>query len=172
MDSPRFDALVTSLSSAGTRRGITRLLAAMPLGVALTALLGDEQDTTAIDDDHGSSHRRQRRKARHTHDPGKSKKHKKKDRRRPTTQDPLPPLPPPSPSCSELCPRACGNCYTRVSGATMCGDNIEGTCVGSCQSDSDCTDDKPFCIISWTERTTGKTITPCPERACARISAC
>jgi hypothetical protein len=77
MDADRFDRLAKVLSRPGTRRGLTRLLAAFPLGVTVATLLGTVPGTVAEhrqgqphDDDHGSSHRRQRRKARHRHDPG------------------------------------------------------------------------------------------------------
>src|SRR5215208_2585401 len=73
MDSDRFDRLAKTLSATGTRRGLVRLLTALPLGVAFTTLLSDGPDTAAKDDDHGSSHRRHRRKARHRHDPGQHK---------------------------------------------------------------------------------------------------
>src|SRR5687768_3468798 len=81
MDSRRFDSLAKSLSSTDTRRGIARLFAALPLGVALTALLGDGRDTTAKDDDQGSSHRRHRRKAKHRHQTGNNKEHRKGKRK-------------------------------------------------------------------------------------------
>ena len=47
MESGRVVRLATSLSTTGTRRRLVRLLAAMPLGVALTTLLADAPDTTA-----------------------------------------------------------------------------------------------------------------------------
>src|SRR5688500_2973301 len=81
MDSRRFDTLTKSLSSTGTRRSIARLVAVLPLGVALTALLGTGQDTTAKDDDHGSSHRRHRRKAEHRHQTGNNKENRKGKRK-------------------------------------------------------------------------------------------
>jgi len=60
MDSERFDTLAEALAQPGTRRGVVRLLAALPLGATLAALSGHAPDATANDDDHGSSHRRQR----------------------------------------------------------------------------------------------------------------
>ena len=77
MDPRRFDSLTKSLFSPGTRRGIIRLLAALPLGVVIASRVGDALDTTAKDDDHGSSHRRHRRKAKHRHQVGNNKDNRK-----------------------------------------------------------------------------------------------
>jgi len=60
MHSERFDTLAKTVVQPGTRRGLVRLLAALPLGTTLTALGGYAPDATANDVDHGSSHRRQR----------------------------------------------------------------------------------------------------------------
>jgi hypothetical protein len=80
MDADRFDRFARSLAVPGTRRRLVRVLAALPLGVTLTTLLGDGPEATAADDDHGSSHRRQRRRARNRHRPGNDKgKGKNKD---------------------------------------------------------------------------------------------
>src|SRR5262245_6645452 len=90
MDSRRFDALTKSVSALGTRRAAVRLLSILPLGVTLTAVLGEGLETTAKKkgkgkkkqaqpppgDDRGSSGRRHRRKAGHKHDPGKDKEHR------------------------------------------------------------------------------------------------
>src|SRR4051794_6662024 len=43
MDPQRFDTLVKSLSAAGTRRGMLRLLAAVPVAGGLVALLAPEE---------------------------------------------------------------------------------------------------------------------------------
>ena len=77
MDSRCFDSLVNSLSAAGTRRGLMRRLAALPLSGTLVFLVDHPSDTPAIDDDHGSSNRRKRRRARHRHDPGSDKAKRK-----------------------------------------------------------------------------------------------
>ena len=81
MDHMTFDIFARSLSAAGSRRSVVRLVAALPLGVMLTTLLSDGQDATAKDDDHGSSHRQHRRKARHKHQTGKNKENRKGQRR-------------------------------------------------------------------------------------------
>jgi hypothetical protein len=82
MDPRHIDRFAKSLSSTGTRRSLVPVLAALPLGVTLTALLGDGPDATAKTKDkdleHGSGHRRHRRKAEHAHQTGKDKgTHKK-----------------------------------------------------------------------------------------------
>jgi hypothetical protein len=81
MDPRHFDTLVKSLSSAGTRRGVVRRLAVLPLGVTLTALLGGLPVTAAKknknrnkdkqpepNDDRGSANRREKRKDAHQRD--------------------------------------------------------------------------------------------------------
>ena len=77
MDASRFDTLVKSFVTTGTRRALLRLLAPLPLAVGLAALLGDGPEATAQDDDQGSSHRRHRRKARHRHQTGDDKENRK-----------------------------------------------------------------------------------------------
>lgn len=44
MRANRFDRLVMSFSAAGTRRGVMRLVAALPIAGALVALLDEESD--------------------------------------------------------------------------------------------------------------------------------
>jgi len=73
MDPVHFDSLTKTLSASGTRRGFVRLLAALPLGMMLVSVFGDEPDALAIDDDYGSSYRHHRRVARHRHNPGQHK---------------------------------------------------------------------------------------------------
>jgi hypothetical protein len=73
MHAERIDRLSKLLAAAETRRGVARLLVALPLGLTLVSRLGDGPDVTAEDDDHGSSHRHHRRKARNSHDPGRDK---------------------------------------------------------------------------------------------------
>jgi hypothetical protein len=51
----RCDAVTKAGSPRGTRRGLIRLLAALPLGATLTALLDGAPDADAMnDDDHGT----------------------------------------------------------------------------------------------------------------------
>ena len=89
MDAKRFDTLVKSFSAADTRRGLLRVLATLPFGLALTAFLGPE--TTQASGSGaivgGGGGRRRRRKARHRHDPGQHQdtdkdKDKDKDKER------------------------------------------------------------------------------------------
>jgi hypothetical protein len=81
MDPVRFDSLVKLLSTAGTRRRLVRLLAALPLGMALGSLVDDRPGATAEDDDHGSSHRRRRRKTRNARQSGNNKDNRKGKRK-------------------------------------------------------------------------------------------
>jgi len=80
MDADGFDRLAKTVSGTGSRRGLVRLLSALPLGVLLTAVLGHGPNASAktrkkpqTDDDHGSSHRHHRRTARNRHHPGRDK---------------------------------------------------------------------------------------------------
>jgi hypothetical protein len=81
MDPVRFDTMARTLATAGTRRGLVRLLTVFPLGMPLIALLGDAPDAIADDDDHGSSGRRKRRKAKHRHQTGNNKENRKGERK-------------------------------------------------------------------------------------------
>jgi hypothetical protein len=93
LDANTFDDLVKRLtarpvnrrgapfSAPGSRRGLVRLLAALPLGLTLAALLGEGPDATAKDDDQGRSHRRHRRKARPRIDPGEDHDNRKGQRK-------------------------------------------------------------------------------------------
>ena len=66
MDPRRFDSPVTSLSCSGSRRGLLRLLAALPLGVMLAAFLEEEVDAELpIDRLLRRAHHHQLRQARH-----------------------------------------------------------------------------------------------------------
>jgi hypothetical protein len=118
MDSDRFDRLAKTLAAAGTRRGLVRLLAALPLGVTLTSILRDGPDATAEDDDHGSSHRRHRRKAKHRHQTGNDKeqrKGKRKGKRKGCTPKPD------AKTCAGKCAIVTNNCGTPVDcGSCVC----------------------------------------------------
>jgi hypothetical protein len=81
MDPVRFDTLIKSLSTPGSRLGLVRLLTALPLGVTFTAIIGNALDATAEDDHHGSSHRRHRRKTRNRRESGDDKKNRKGERK-------------------------------------------------------------------------------------------
>jgi hypothetical protein len=81
MDPVRFDTLVKSLSTPGTRRGLVRLLAGLPLGVMLASVPGTAPSATAEDDDHGSSGRRHRRKTRNRRESGDGKENRKGKRK-------------------------------------------------------------------------------------------
>ena len=80
MDSLRFDALTRTVSTSGTRRGVLRLMAALPVAGTLAALLGDGAEAAAQKDpERGGSHRRRKRKRRH--DPGEDKDNRKGKRK-------------------------------------------------------------------------------------------
>src|SRR4051812_8722575 len=95
MDSKQFDALSRSLAAVNTRRGIMRLLGALPLvGVLLTVL--DDESTDAKRHRqpqllHGAKHERPHGAKRGNAQ--KNKKHKKKRNHKPAS-------PPPEPGCT------------------------------------------------------------------------
>jgi hypothetical protein len=75
MDSGRFDRVAKTLAQAGTRRGVVRLLAVLPVAGALSALLGD--DTAA-----GGRHkRRTTRNKRHSGNDKDNRTGKRKGKR-------------------------------------------------------------------------------------------
>src|SRR5215218_3098412 len=128
MDPLRFDALTKALAAAGTRRGLVRLLAALPLGVTLGARRGDGPAATAEDDDHGSSHRHRRRKTRNARRSGDDKDNrngKRKGKRRDTKKD-----------------KGTQPCTTRTCAPGVCGSQPDGcggtlTC-GGCAGNTIC----------------------------------
>jgi hypothetical protein len=140
MDPQRFDSLVKSLSVAGTRRGLVRRLAALPLWMMVIALLATAPESTAkkkrkqkSDDDHGSSHRRQRRKARH--DAGKDKENRtgkrkgdKKDECAKSGQS----RKPGNPCCEGLTEDAAGQCVVPSSPPSCVPETVATTCAGQC----------------------------------------
>jgi hypothetical protein len=139
MDPVRFDTMTKSLSTAGTRRGLVRLLAALPLGLTLTAVFGDRPEVTAKkkrqqDDGHGSSHRRHRRKAKHRHQTGNNKdnrKGKRKGKRKDKGENPG------TNSCTKrTCPpNACGSQSDGCGGTLNCGCDGNTICDGgTCQA--------------------------------------
>ena len=77
MATERFDRLVKSLSTGGTRRGLLRLLATLPVAGGLLTRLEEVvqgQGNSAVV---GGGGRRRRRKDRHRHDPGNDKDNRK-----------------------------------------------------------------------------------------------
>ncbi len=80
MDSGHSYARTTTVSTSDTRRGVLRLMAALPVAGTLAALLGDGAEAAAQKDpERGGSHRRRKRKRRH--DPGADKDNRKGERK-------------------------------------------------------------------------------------------
>jgi hypothetical protein len=136
MDSAPFDTLVKSFAHTGTRRGLLRLLAALPLSLALSAHLGDAREVIAKGDVHGSSGRR-RRKAKHRHQAGNNivtRKGQRKGRRKGKSGNP--------PSQSSVAPTGCTPDSVIQTCASTCGQvaNNCGTIIdcGSCDCDPPC----------------------------------
>jgi hypothetical protein len=137
MDPTRFDRLARTLAAAGTRRGLVRILAALPLGVTLGALRGEGPEASAEDDDHGSSGRRHRRKAKHRHQTGNNKEHRKGKRKGQGKR----------PGCtSESRAKTCaGKCATVINN---CGKPVACdpcTCATGCPQCQRCNPDTGLC---------------------------
>ena len=178
MDASRFDTLVKSFVTTGTRRALLRLLAPLPVAAGLAALLGDGPEATAKDDDHGSSHRQHRRKAKHRHRTGNNKEHRKgkrkgKRNRKRTGQDQTGSLPPTG--CTpESVAQTCGSqtCGTAVN---TCGQTVRCTgCTGCCSGNTCMAGTTPeFCEKSGADcqacpAPTGGTAVCQADRSCAK----
>jgi hypothetical protein len=136
VDPVRFDSLVKSLSTNGTRRGLVQVLAALPLGVALTFVLS-ERPEAAEDDDHGSSHRRHRRKARHRHQTGNNKEHRKGQR---TGRKPCRPE-----SRAKTCAGRCSTVRNTCGEPVDCG---PCTCATGCPECQTCDTATGLCVTA------------------------
>ena len=156
MHASRFDTLVKTFSTPGTRRALLRLVAALPLAGALDTLLKEESEAG----------RRKRRKARH--DPGDDKdnrkgQRKKKGRRKKKGQH-RQPAPAPAPSCvsesrAQTCAGRCGQATNK------CGQQVG---CGPCACNPTC----PICQVC--DERTGSCI-PDPEAGgdpCATCHTC
>jgi hypothetical protein len=113
VDAQRFDQLVRSLSEAGTRRGLLRLVASLPLAGALLALWDEEEA-----DAHG---RRKRRKKRHKHGKGKNKGNRKGKRKGKRACQPE--------SAAQTCAGRCGTVTNNCQQSVDCG---PCTCTPAC----------------------------------------
>src|SRR3712207_3567434 len=111
MDARRFDRLVASLFVSGTRRGLLRRLAALPLGGMLAAVVADEGEA-------GRHPRRDAVSAQGKKGKGKGKKKRKKGCRSDAVAR----------TCAGKCGTVTDNCGRRVS----CGPCACGSC-SSCQ---------------------------------------
>ena len=122
MDPLRFDALARSLSAAGTRRRLVRLLTALPLAGPLAAVLGEARTA--------KERRPQRKQAHHDKSAYRErslaaqKKGKKKGKKKRKKQNPTPTCQPDSQAttCAGKCATVLNNCGTAVDcGSCACG---------------------------------------------------
>ena len=131
MDSERFDRVAKALSQAGTRRGVVRLLAVLPVAGVLADRLTEESSGAG---------RRQRRKARHRHQTGNHKEHRRGKRKGKDkgTKKCTPA------SLAQTCAAGCGErrneCNQPVSCPCPSGQSClpNGTCARTCTVASDC----------------------------------
>jgi hypothetical protein len=146
MDPTRFDTLTKSLCCPGTRRGLVRLVAALPLAGALGGLLGEERadgqgNVAGVG---GGGGRRRRRRGRHH--PGQDKKHRKGKRKQ-------------RPQCTP----ACDICFTCKDGP-----NTPGTCVvDPAQQGESCGSGGKVCQSDGT-----CVCTPCEPTSCNQTNIC
>ena len=140
MDPQRFDSLTTSVSRPGTRRGLVRLVAALPFAGFLLERLADDASAAG---------RRKRRTKRHKHHSGDNKDHrngKRKGKHKGKGKDTIP-----QPGCVPTTCAAQGkNCGTIADGCgtqTRCGPD-------SCGAGYTCTDNQCRCR-GWDRRLSG-----------------
>lgn len=132
MDSRQFDRLSRSLAAVGTRRGLTRLLAAVPLLSGLLAFASSP--TTAVANDRRDKQRRHRgdsdgqrrhgttsRQHAHHDGPHADKKRKKKKGKSHAARPPVSPPPgsPPPPPCPDGTTQCGGRCVD-TAGQVIC----------------------------------------------------
>lgn len=162
MDPTRFDRLTKSLSRTNTRRGLVRLVTALPLAGALGGLLGAEgaDGQGNVAGVGGGGGRRHRRRARHHPGQGKDNRNgKRKHRKHPSP----PPTPDPTPA---TCVAPDIRCPAGTPGAGTCG-RLAGT--GPCISTIKCC--SWTCVGDTEDPTVGGCCPTCPEGCtCALIS--
>jgi hypothetical protein len=128
MDAGRFDRIVRALAIASTRRGILRILRALPSAGLLAAVLGDEME--------GAKRRKRREPAHHRDHLSAAKKHKKKKKKKCKPQTA-------AQTCAGKCGSVLNNCKLRVDCGSCACDPPCVACqhcnaaTGVCQSDSD-----------------------------------
>jgi hypothetical protein len=179
VDPVRFDSLVKSLSTSGTRRGLVQRLAALPLGMSLAALLGaapgvaaKKKKTQQQDDDHGSSSRRHRRKAEHRHQTGNNKENRKGERKGKTKVQGRKRCKPQSlaQTCAGKCATVIDNCGTPVE----CGSCV---CTPSCPECQTCNERTGACVPAFADDACGDPPTcvgglATPSGTCDRAGSC
>ena len=114
MDERRFDDLARMAGRGATRRGLLHLLAALPLGGALAALLDDESEAW---NGAGVGGRRRRRRRNRDHDAGERKEKRQRRRRRKKGQNRG--CQPESPA--QTCAGRCGTVTNACGAAVDCG---------------------------------------------------
>jgi hypothetical protein len=128
VDARHFDHLVTALTEVGSRRGVLRLVASLPLVGALVGLWNDEEA-----DAHG---RRKRRVRRHRHGKGRRRRNRRDKRRKKQRCRPEACPQPESPCQEAICQ---GNvcAVSQKPNNTSC--NGDGRCLdGVCNAPPDC----------------------------------
>src|SRR5829696_3127854 len=136
----QFDRLIVSLSTAGSRRSLVRLLTGLPVAGRLAGLLGEATPASA----RRQRHHQQRHHPDH-HDRVHDEKKKKKKRKKKKPHSPSGSSPLPS-TCAQTCAGCCmGETCVSATSTAACGANgapcatcsgLQGSCfTGACHCD-------------------------------------
>jgi hypothetical protein len=131
MESDRLDTFARSVAALGTRRGLLRLLAVLPIVGTLLTLLGQgsrgknrRKRTKDRHHDHQKRRGKQKRRGRKHKEAARDRKHNRKDNAR---QRPDPAPPPASPCVAEPVAQTCAGTCAQV--PNNCGTPVD---CGSC----------------------------------------
>lgn len=192
MDPNCFDTLSRQWGAVDTRRGLLRLVGALPLLGALAAVRGADEAgaETPLDNVQQRAERHQQRQdRRNRHEQRKGKrsdgggdqnKGNNPGERNTTTA-------PPPPTCAELCPSNCAICVSGPGAPMRCVSSVSSIntfCNIGCDSDEDCLNsrpDYPFCVARWVDRATGRVtvasdgcagVAPYSPAYCSQMALC
>ena len=191
MDPNRFDTLSRQLGTVDTRRGVLRLVGALPLLGALASLTSEQTGAeTPLDrvGDRAEQHQqRQDRKDRHEQRKGKRNDGggDQNTGNDPGTRDTT--TAPPPPTCAESCASNCALCVSGPGAPTRCVSSVSSIntfCNIGCDSDDYCLNsrpDFPFCVARWVDRATGRVtvasdgcagVAPYSPAYCSQMALC
>jgi hypothetical protein len=191
MDANRFDTLSRQFGTAKSRRGVLRLVGALPLLGALASLkseqTGAETPLDRVGDRAEQHQQRQDRQDRHEQRKGKrsdgggdQNKGNDPGERNTTTS-------PPPPTCAESCASNCALCVSGPGAPTRCVSSVSSIatfCNFGCDSDDHCLNsrpDFPFCVARWVDRATGQVteasdgcagVAPYSPAYCSQMALC
>ncbi len=191
MDADRFDMLSRQLGTSETRRGLLRLVGALPLLGALESLRSEQTGAEAPLDrvgDRAERHqqrqdrpdRHEQRKGKRKGDGGDQNRGNDPGERNTTTA-------PPPPTCAESCASHCAICVNGPGAPTRCVSSVSSIgifCNFGCDSDDHCRTfrpDYPNCVARWVDRATGQVteasdecagVAPYSPAYCSQLEPC